>query len=636
MKKRNLWICFFVFFMCFFLPIKSSAEHLIRVGVYDYYPLIFTEDGKARGLYVDVLEHIAKKEGYTLQYVKGTFDEGLKRLERGEIDVMTAIVFSPEREKIFDFNTEAVFTDWGVLYKRKGLNVVSILEIEGLTVAVEKSDIYGEYFKNLLRDFGIKCRFIERPSGKDVFEAILRGEAACGVVSRIFGHFNERGYPVVATNVIFNPSEWRFAFPKGRQNVLKQVVDFNLKEMKNDPNSVLNASIRKWIESYGTTKIYPDWLVAGIVILAVSLVLSLFGAYGTLKKNLSQARELLSSKKEILKEKAFFEGLFDSIPDAVALQHPTTMRIQQVNNAFSKVFGYSKEEAEGRILRELVVPEDRIHEAEHHMSLALEGKMITDVTTVRKKKNGETFHVLFNQVPLCSDGKIEAILNSYTDVEYLAEIARKYKTARDLAKEELERVEKLWEDTIGILAQTVEMKDPYTYDHQRRMSFLSEALAKKLGLSEERIRLVRLAGLVHDIGKVAVPAEILNKPGRLSEVEMNIIRTHPQKGYELLCGLAHRPVIAEIVYAHHERLDGSGYPRGLSGEEIPIEARILAVADVVEAMVSHRPFRSALTLGEALEEIKKGKGILYDRRVVEACVELFERGSFSFQDASWS
>jgi putative nucleotidyltransferase with HDIG domain len=180
------------------------------------------------------------------------------------------------------------------------------------------------------------------------------------------------------------------------------------------------------------------------------------------------------------------------------------------------------------------------------------------------------------------------------------------------------------------------MRDPYTYDHQRRVSFLSEALAKKLGLSEERIRLVKLAGLVHDIGKVAVPAEILNKPGRLSDVEMEIVRTHPQKGYELLRKLTHRPVLAEIVYAHHERLDGSGYPRGLSGKDIPIEARILAVADVVEAMVSHRPFKSALTLEETLEEIKAGKGILYDRRVVEACVELFERGSFSFEDAPLS
>ncbi|HCD71269.1 MAG TPA: hypothetical protein DEQ04_01730, partial [Thermovirga lienii] len=149
-------------------------------------------------------------------------------------------------------------------------------------------------------------------------------------------------------------------------------------------------------------------------------------------------------------------------------------------------------------------------------------------------------------------------------------------------------------------------------------------------------RLVKLAGLVHDIGKVAVPAEILNKPGRLSDVEMEIVRTHPQKGYELLRKLTHRPVLAEVVYAHHERLDGSGYPRGLSGEDIPIEARILAVADVVEAMVSHRPFRSALTLEEALEEIKAGKGILYDHKVVEACVELFERESFSFEDAPLS
>ncbi len=193
-------------------------------------------------------------------------------------------------------------------------------------------------------------------------------------------------------------------------------------------------------------------------------------------------------------------------------------------------------------------------------------------------------------------------------------------------RESHERLERLLEQMVDVLATTVEVRDPYTAGHQRRVAELACAIAQEMGLPQDRIAGLRMAAQVHDIGKIYIPAEILSKPGRLNPAELGLVRVHPQAGYEVLRQIDFPWPVAEIVLQHHERLDGSGYPRGLKGEEIMLEARILAVADVVEAVASHRPYRPAHAIEEALGEIAKHKGRLYDPQAGEACLRLFERG----------
>jgi putative nucleotidyltransferase with HDIG domain len=178
----------------------------------------------------------------------------------------------------------------------------------------------------------------------------------------------------------------------------------------------------------------------------------------------------------------------------------------------------------------------------------------------------------------------------------------------------------------------VERRDPYTAGHQRRVAALAAGIAHEMGFNAEQVEQIRISGFVHDLGKISVPAEILSKPGRLSELEMNIIREHPTHGYEILQDVESGWDLAEIVYQHHERLDGSGYPRGLKGEEIRLEARILSVADVVEAMASYRPYRPAVGLKEALEEIETKSGVLYDPEVVRVCLELFREKGYQLEE----
>jgi len=188
------------------------------------------------------------------------------------------------------------------------------------------------------------------------------------------------------------------------------------------------------------------------------------------------------------------------------------------------------------------------------------------------------------------------------------------------------------EGTIDALATALEMRDPYTAGHQRRVGELAEAIALELNYPGDEVRGIHLAALTHDIGKIYVPSEILSKPVELTKNEFNIIKTHSRIGYDILGKIEFSWPIAEMVYQHHERIDGSGYPRGLQGDEIIFQAKILAVSDVVEAMTSRRPYRAALGIDTALEEVLAGRGTKYDPDAVDACVKLFKEESFAFSD----
>ena len=192
-----------------------------------------------------------------------------------------------------------------------------------------------------------------------------------------------------------------------------------------------------------------------------------------------------------------------------------------------------------------------------------------------------------------------------------------------------EILRKSLEDSIQAIADTVEMRDPYTAGHQRRVGELAVAIAREMGLPEEKIHGIRLAASIHDLGKITVPAEILAKPGRLTNIEFMLIKAHAQAGYDILKDISFPWPIATIVWQHHERLDGTGYPQGLKSDQILLESRIMAVADVVEAMGSHRPYRPSLGIEATLAEIERGRGTAYDPAVADACLKLFHEGRFT-------
>ncbi|GAH92910.1 unnamed protein product, partial [marine sediment metagenome] len=194
-----------------------------------------------------------------------------------------------------------------------------------------------------------------------------------------------------------------------------------------------------------------------------------------------------------------------------------------------------------------------------------------------------------------------------------------------------ERLKKTMNATIDTMSKIIEAKDPYTAGHQQRVSQLTTAIAKELNLSPDKVEGIRIASIIHDIGKISVPTEILSKTTTLSDIEFSLIKEHSQIGYDILKSIDFSYPVAEIVLQHHEKMNGSGYPRGLKGDEILLEAKIICVADVVEAMFSHRPYRPALGIDKALEEITQNRGVLYDPEVVDACLKLFKEKGFKFE-----
>jgi len=294
-----------------------------------------------------------------------------------------------------------------------------------------------------------------------------------------------------------------------------------------------------------------------------------------------------------------------------------------VNPQFQKYTGLTEDELLGRDPLSLVHPEDRKTVRENAIAM-LKGKRSSPYEFRVIVNGGETRWSMETVTSIHYNGE-RTTLGNFMDITERKQLEEEH-------KRDTERLLGAMRTTMRSIVMTVELRDPYTAGHQLRVTALACAIARELGLSEDRIEGLRMAAIVHDIGKLSIPAEILSKPGRLSEPEFELIKMHPQAGYDILNKTTDFPwPVAQIVLQHHERMDGSGYPAGIPGEDILLEARILGVADVVEAMSSHRPYRPALGVTKTLEEISEKSGILYDPQVVDACIRLFRERGFEFK-----
>ena len=294
----------------------------------------------------------------------------------------------------------------------------------------------------------------------------------------------------------------------------------------------------------------------------------------------------------------------------------------------TRITGYRAEEfyADPQLIKSLIHPDDLPLLAGHFQDDLKETLGAEEIQYRIITKDGRE-HWLSHccQPTYSTDGRWVGRRGSNRDITRLKE-------AEAEVERGLNKLHRALQGTVAALANTVETKDPYTAGHQMRVAQLAGAMAQELGWSPDQVRGIQVLGLLHDLGKIAVPAEILSKPGIISPAEFNLIKAHPQVGYDILKDIEFPWPVAQAVLQHHERLNGSGYPSGLTAGEIIPEARVLAVADVVEAMASYRPYRPALGIETALEEITNHKGTLYDPAVVDICVKLFTEKGFAFDE----
>ncbi len=344
--------------------------------------------------------------------------------------------------------------------------------------------------------------------------------------------------------------------------------------------------------------------------------------FGKEKAILSVARDITERKeaeRALIREKNFSNAVINSSPGLMFVFGEKGNIIQWNSNA-ENVTGYSASEIAKMNVLEFVAEEDIETAARGVQDALTKGQASVEIDILTKSGKKTPFYII---------GLRTKIENANCVVCTGIDITER-KQAEEEVKRGYEQLHETFISTVNALASTVEMKDQYTAGHQPRVTQLACAIAKEMGLSVEQIEGIRMAASIHDIGKVIVPAEILSKPGPLTEIQFEMIKMHPQAGYDILKGIKFPWPVAQIILQHHELMDGSGYPRGLSGEEIMVEARILTVADVIEAMNSHRPYRPAFDMKVALEEISQNRGTFYDPEVVDACIRLFTEKAFTF------
>lgn len=328
-----------------------------------------------------------------------------------------------------------------------------------------------------------------------------------------------------------------------------------------------------------------------------------------------QVEESLKSSEELSL------SLMENSPSPIMVVNADTS-IRYVNPALESLAGLKSGEILGMKSPYPWWPEELENEYNKKFKTVLK-KGCNKLELLFNNRIGEEFWVEINARPVFSNKKLKYLIINWFSIT-------DRKIMEDNLKKSYNMLQKTLEGTINTLAAIVETKDPYTSGHQKRVSKLAVAISSELGLESKRIEGIRIAAEIHDIGKINIPASILSKPGKLSDIEYAMIKTHSQIGYEMIKEIEFPMPIAEIIYQHHEKLDGSGYPRGLKDKDIMLEAKILTVADVVEAMSSHRPYRPALSLDKAVEEIKKNKGTLYDPGIVDACIKVITKKGFRF------
>jgi PAS domain S-box-containing protein/putative nucleotidyltransferase with HDIG domain len=323
--------------------------------------------------------------------------------------------------------------------------------------------------------------------------------------------------------------------------------------------------------------------------------------------------ERKQTEELVIESEARFRTLVENASDGIFVQ--IDYRFAYINPVMLHIFGAERpEQLLGQLVMDRFHPDFRELVRERLRLLNEEKKHVSLLEQIYLRLDGSQVRVEVSAMPIIYDGKNGAVV-------FVRDITER--------KQSFERMKKALRATVQAISLTVEMKDPYTSGHQQRVADLARAIATEMGLSTDRQDFIRTASTIHDIGKIAIPSEILSKPTKLTDLEFNFIKTHAHSGYDILKDIEFPWPVADVVFQHHERLNGSGYPQGLKGDDILLEARILSIADVVEAIAFHRPYRPAVGINLALEEISENKGILYDADAVDACLKLFREKGYT-------
>ncbi len=686
MSKVRVWII--ILCVCSSMLFPQS----LRVGIYENDPLSFVDqEGMPRGIFPEILEEIARKEGWVLDFHLCTFGDCMVFLQGQSLDILGAVAFSQERSEIIDFAKETVISNWGVVFSRNDIEIQSFFDLEDRVVAVVIGDTYARELRILADQFGVSMLFVDIPGDYlQVMEMVAAGQADAGVVSHIFASKHRYNFPLLLSTLAFRPVELRFAFPKdGLLNErLIPAIEDHLRAFKLDRDSEYHRVISHYLLAPAADReVIPQWLIQLFIIVGSVMAIILFGLWflriqvkrktrdlrgalsriemqknhlTELNEQLRQANDALSTSNEELsatnetleetyqqldemaealeymiqissrltvmevEESRFFLDLLQTvirlIPQgkygAIALMDGDNWRFEAaIGHDISKlkkirlpvhtfppgaeVIVTPKQAKKG-----WKVSEDVLHQFDDATLLA--GETLSATLQFRE----EVFGVLFIDTPADSGFRFSEesirIMRAFSNLAATFIASRRYVKMQSRFQTEI----------ITSWIRFLEAHDPYTKGHSEKVASLSAMIATEIGFSQEQVAQIYWAGLVHDVGKILIASEILNKPERLSPEEYEKIKLHPTFGFEILNQSEGLKEIAHIVRFHHERVDGKGYPMGLTGEQIPISSKIIAVADAYDAMTSDRAYRAGMDRNAVLAEMSKGSDAQFDSKIL--------------------
>jgi putative nucleotidyltransferase with HDIG domain len=657
-----------------------SCFSTVKIGIYDGKPLCYVDEGEFTGMYIELIQKIAGDNNLELVFVYDGFAELYQMLLKGEIDMMPGVVYSSERAELFDFNREHILSSYGTVYVSEKSKFTSLLELKGKTIAVVRNAInYKGIFgiKNIYDSLNIEVEYIEKESYAEVFKAIEEGEAGAGVVDGFFGVLNEQDYSLKSTPIVLNPSDIRYAFAKGTSESaeLIAIVDKSLKKMKQDDSSFFYRNLNKYLHN----KEYVDnpYLYFIIIMCIIAFFFFLFSVHYLrrgLKKSTSEIEKkesqlnIAESKvketySELKKSNQILKETLEKFGNLVNISG--TLGVKDLNeDDFSKIF--------------LVNMVSIIKEADYgSISLVRDGEWEFVAAVGYDLDVLKTLHLKVDAVHVTQEVKIIDDLYDQYDQDFSKEEAdilrrgiKPFKQsliapffidnefagnlsldiAKDSEKEFSEETKSILNSVSGIAASFLELKkntntkerfqknivlslvkaleyyDEYTRGHSERVAAYASILSKQLGNSKEMTNKIYWASLVHDVGKIFIPRNILNKVTVLTTEEFAEIKKHSEKGEEILKETEGMKEIADIVRHHHERYDGSGYPDGLKEDEIPLESQIIAIADSFDAMTTNRLYRRKMSYEEAVEDLRNCIDFLYKKELIDAfiCPELLK------------
>jgi PAS domain S-box-containing protein len=617
-------ILFIPLVLIFYFPAISGMaadpvplKEITVVSDDNYPPFIFRDEkGRLQGILVDEWRLWEEKTGIKVDLRGMDWDKAKKTMAEGKAHVIDTIFHTEERAKTLAFSAPYASLDVPIFFHKSISGINDVKSLHGFTIGVKAGDACIDFLKK----HGIHT-LREYPS----YESIVR-DAAEQKIKVFCIDSPPAQYYLYKMNL---EQQYRHTAPlytgqfhravhKQRMDILSAVEEGFAKISRKEHEAIE----KRWRGSpialpYDWTYIF--YLIGVLVMLGALLLLW----NHTLRRKVTQKTVQLQVAIDALeKSEDKYRLVVENAEEAILIAQDGLLKY--VNPITVKMLGYSEEVLTSMPFVELIHPEDRENLFEAHIR-RMKGEESQPVYQFRVFTSDGTVRWADSRaVTIFWEGK-PATLNFITDV-----------TERKKADEErqrgIERIRKALGATVQAMAMTVEARDPYTAGHQHRVSDLARAIATEMNLPGNQIDGLRTASMIHDIGKISVPAEILSKPTKLSAIEFGLIKIHSQSGYDILKDIDFPWPVARIVLEHHERQDGSGYPNGRTGDKLLMESRILAVADVVESMSSHRPYRPSLGLDAALKEIADNSGALYDPGVVEICLRLFNEKGYKLVD----